>query len=424
MARRAPKIEVSLAAVRRLAVTKQHLTGARARRPTPSTILRVVRDLGCLQLDPINVVAPSHLLVLWSRLGAYRTSAVDRLLWKDRTLFEYWGHQASIVLTEDFPLYYGMMRRVPATMPAGWGRTWRSRVERWVARHAELRTSILTQLRENGPLFSRQFARPRSRRPTPRGWGSGDEVSEMLQILFLRGEVMTAGRVGIQKLWDLPERCLPAWVSKRELTPAEVEYEAAQRSLRSLGVATLPQIRLHFLRGRYRSLRATAERLEAEGTIVRVGVVGSPFATPAYVHREDLALLQALEEPLAAPRTTLLSPFDNLICDRDRTARLFGFEYRFEGYVPKGKRRFGPYSLPILHGESLIGRVDPVLDRDRGCLTVRGVHAERGAPEDPATVESLRRSIDGLASFLRATDVRFIGPLPAAWRGVADGNGV
>src|SRR5271170_5345234 len=113
MPTRPPEIEVSLSAVRRLAIARQHLSGAVPRRPTSAAILALVRELGCVQLDPINVVAPSHLLVLWSRLGPYPRSAVDRLLWKDRTLFEYWGHQASIVLTEDYPLYYGMMRGSP-----------------------------------------------------------------------------------------------------------------------------------------------------------------------------------------------------------------------------------------------------------------------------------------------------------------------
>jgi uncharacterized protein YcaQ len=414
---RRPEIEVSPTAVRRLAVVRQHLSGPVPRRPTASRILALVRGLGCVQLDPINVVAPSHLLVLWSRLGPYPLSAIDRLLWKDRTLFEYWGHQASIVLTEDYPLYYGMMRRIPGSMPVGFGPTWTARVDRWLARSGSLRASVLRQLRERGPLFSRQFSEATvRRRRRGRGWGSGGDLAEMLLLLFLRGEIMTAGRVGTHKLWDLPERCLPAWVSKKELTAQEVEYEAVQRSLRALGVATLAQVRLHFLRGRYRTLRATAARLESEGKIVRVAVRHAPFRGPSFVHREDVRLLESLESRPFAPRTTLLSPFDNLICDRDRTERLFGYQYRFEGYVPKPKRRFGPYALTILHGDSVIGRLDPILDREGACLRIRGVHAEAGAPADAATGRAVREAVDSLAGFLGATTVRLSGPAPEKWR--------
>src|SRR5881409_3521576 len=129
------KITTTLENARRLAVAKQHLAGKMPNKPDSDDILRVTRDLGCLQLDPINAVAPSHLIVLWSRLGNFDRKELDRLLWQDKKLFEYWAHQASIVLTEDYPLYYSMMRTYPQTFVKPWGKAWGERVQRWLDAH-------------------------------------------------------------------------------------------------------------------------------------------------------------------------------------------------------------------------------------------------------------------------------------------------
>ncbi|MGN6674904.1 MAG: DNA glycosylase AlkZ-like family protein, partial [Thermomicrobiales bacterium] len=137
-----------------------------------------------------------------------------------------------------------------------------------------------------------------------------------------------------------------------------------------------------------------------------------------YVAAADLPLLDALAGGDTAwePRTTLLSPFDNLICDRKRTALLFDFDYRIEIYTPKEKRRWGYYVLPILHGDRLIGRIDPTMNRARAILTINAVHAESGAPADRTTARAIARAITDLATFLGARDIAYAGPVPAAWR--------
>jgi hypothetical protein len=380
-------------------------------------MLRLVRDLGCLQLDPINVVAPSHLLVLWSRLGAYSPSEFEALLWKDRSLFEYWGHQASIVLTEDFPLYYGMMQRVPGATPRAWWPSWEKKVDRWFLAHADLKAYILRELTQRGPLLSRQFGHPTASKRSGSGWGSTGDLSEMLQVLFLRGEVMVAGRLGRQRIWDLPERCLPGWVVREGRSLEEVEYEAVQRSLLALGVASAAEIRYHFLRDRYPHLDGTLQRLVSESKIYPVRTANGAGGPVRFVHQKDVARIAKLESGDWEPRTTLLSPFDNLICDRKRTERVFGFRFRFEGYVPKNQRKHGPYALPILHGDRLIGRIDPLLDRKRGRLLIRAVHAEKHAPRDRETARQVEQAIDGLADFLGATETVYTGSGPPGWKG-------
>jgi uncharacterized protein YcaQ len=398
-------------AVRRLAVTRQGLAGARFA-PNAEGIMAQVRDLGCLQLDPINVVARSHLLGLWSRLGAYDSADLTRLLYTERSLFEYWAHCASIVPTEDYPIHRLMMTAT--------GGAWFTSSRAWLAENWALRDYVLDRLRDSGPLPLSAFEDRAVSGWTSSGWTSGRNVDRMLHILWISGAVMVAGRQGIHRLWDLAERVLPPWTPQDALPEREVTRRAALRAIRALGVARPAHITQHFTRGRYSELRAVLADLVAAEDVVKVQVDGEgrAWAGDWYVAAADLPLLDALADGDAAwaPRTTLLSPFDNLICDRKRTALLFDFDYRIEIYTPKEKRRWGYYVLPILHGDRLIGRIDPTMNRAQAILTINAVHAEPGAPDDRATTRAIAKSITDLATFLGARDIAYAGPAPAAWQ--------
>ena len=197
---------------------------------------------------------------------------------------------------------------------------------------------------------------------------------------------------------------------------------AAQRALRSLGVATPRQINQHFLRNRYPDLPKVLTALETEGTIQRVQIKDGNSLWPGawYVHSEDepLASLSTPHREASlwdAPRTTLLSPFDNLICDRARTELLFDFHYRIEIYVPAAKRQYGYYVLPILHGDSLIGRLDPEMDRDKDLLTVNAVYAEAHAPRNAGT--AIAQAVEDLATFLGAREINYNRQrVPSVWK--------
>jgi uncharacterized protein len=369
-------------------------------------MMSVIRDLGCLQLDPISVIAPSHRLVLWSRLGSYDLAVLDQLLWRDHRLFEYWAHAASIVLTEDYPIYRAFMGE-----HAGGGR-----VGAWMAANPGLRRSVLGQLRGRGPLRARDLEGDSEVAWQSSGWSSGRNVDRMLGSLWFRGEIMVAGRSGGQKLWDLRARVLPDdLLGDRISRPAAVR-RAAEKSLRALGVATPIQITRHFTRGRYPGLASELHRLEKERRIVPIAVADGAARWPGawYLHADDLPLLEAIEGGAWDPRDALLSPFDNLICDRLRTKRLFGFDFKVEIYVPPGKRRFGYYVLSVLHGDRLIGRIDAAFDRAAGRLVVRAIHAEAGIPmrEVEAAVSA---PLEELEAFLTAT-ARRSRPSPSATR--------
>lgn len=414
-------IELSATTAKRLAITKQHLAGRRPTNTGPSSIMGLMRDLRYLQLDPTSVVAPSHLLVLWSRLGSFEESSLDRLLWKERKLFEYWAHVSSIVLTEDYPLYLPRMRKF------GKGdNVWHGRLRQWIRANPGLRDYILGELKSKGPMPSREFEekaeyswnRARSGwKLRPSAWSEGRSVSRMLELLFHSGTIMVAGRQGRQKRWDLTERCLPEWTPRSVLSDSEVEYLGAQLSLKALGAATPKHIAWHFLERRYPNLKKTISRLESAGKILPVTFADAGPKGRWYVHSDDEELAATIAKGEWEPRTTLLSPFDNLVTDKDRTFELFGFFFRMEIYVPKAKRKYGFFVLPILDGDRIVGRIDPVLDREKEELVIKAVYAEPSAEGGRAQAKRISESIEELGAFLKAKRVVYSGKIPVSWRG-------
>jgi uncharacterized protein YcaQ len=332
-------VEVTREEARRIAVRSQLLDGS------ASDVLDTVRRLGFLQLDPISTVAPPQYLVLWSRLGPYDRDELDRLLWKDRKLFEW---DAFIWPREDLPLIQARMRQ-------RWGHYKR---ERWAVEflkeQSALRRYVLRELKRRGPLPSRELEHTDARYSERTvWWGTRAQLTWMLELLHLRGLIAVAGRLGTHRLWDLAERVYP----KTETVPA-----ARARRLRE-----------------ERRFRALGVKLEK----------GRLLAHP-----------EADSRPVGK-RTTFLSPFDRLVHDRDRAEALWGFYYRLEMYVPKAKRQYGYYVLPILHGDDLVGRIEPVFDRRSRVLRVENVWWEPGKKEVP-----LDKPLRSLAAFLGADSIR------------------
>jgi uncharacterized protein YcaQ len=408
---------ISSVAARRLAISVQLLEGSESAAgvaPGPERLLDTVRATRCLQLDPISVVARSHQLVLWSRVGPYDREDLDILLWKDRSLFEYWAHRASIVLTEDYPIHSVMMRGYPKG-----DRPYRIRAREWMRANDALRKLILRRLTLDGPLPSRAFEDRSQKGWRSSGWTNERNVTRMLDMLWTQGRIMVAGRDGLQKIWDLSERCLPEWTPRERLSEAECVHLAAQHSLRALGVGTEKHIREHFIDGRYPGLGPMLMRLGQEGRITPIRIADGDVEWPGtwYVHSDRMELLDRIERGDWRPRTTLLSPFDNLIIARDRTEALFDFYYRMEIYVPRPKRKYGYYAMPILHGDRIVGLVDPSMDRTSSRLTIRSVHVT--APRSALGAGSgagVRAAIHDLARFLGAAEIDFETPVPEPWR--------
>jgi uncharacterized protein len=395
-------LTVSPTDVRRLAIIKQRLSGPRPP-ATAAGLMEVMRDLRCVQLDPTTAVAPTQLLVPWSRVGSYETAVLDDLLWKEKRLFHYWAHAASWVLTEDYPIHRQRMRDY-LTEDSEWVR----RMRKWVEDNAALKRHILSELRRRGPLRSRDFE-DRARVPwASSGWTAGRNVGRMLDFLWTRGDITIAGRDGSQRLWDLSNKWFPDWTPRERMSRRKVVERAAQISLKCLGVATRRQIAAHFTPGSYPGLAQVLADLVRRGVIEEVSIVerGAAWSGPWYIHSQDVSLLEHLDERWE-PRTVLLSPFDNLICDRARTEAIFDFAYRIEIYVPKNKRRFGYFVMPVLQGDRFIARIDPAMNRKTGTLRINAIHIEPPGRVDRRIAWALEGAVVELGEFLGAREIEY-----------------
>ena len=406
--------------VRRLAISCQGLEGSSAAGIGRSDevaekdeIMDIFRSLGCVQIDPIRAVERTQLLVLWSRLGQFDLGDLDSLMWEERRLFEYWAHAASIVMTDDFPIHWRRMRDWTAR-----DGSWNKRAIKWVEENKELSEFILNELEENGPLPSTAFHGKSVKLGQSGGWTNGQTSRIMLTYLCEQGHILVSHRKGLTKYWDLRDRCLPDWTPRDDLSWPETVYRATQKSLMALGVGRANHIRNHFTRGSYPGLEKILHRLIDDGLVEEVQIADSSEIWPGawYIHRDRIPLLERIDQGNWAPRTVLLSPFDNLICHRERTEEIFDFHFRIEIYVPKAKRQFGYYVLPILNGDKLIGRIDPKMDRKKKQLTVNAIYTEADAPITVSTGRVVSSTIEDLAHFLGAKEIILGSAPPKGWR--------
>jgi len=354
-----PREQLSAGQARRLALAAQGLLRPGPARATAATLRATMARLAAIQIDSINVVARSHELVLAARLGQSDPAAFDRLVYRRKAGFEYWGHAASYMPIELWRLFRPRMRRTGARNEGWWTRL---RDE-----HADLYPKVLHRLREEGPLPASAFTEAGGRR---RGtWWDWAPAKRALEDLFARGEVMVHDRVRFERRYDLTERVLPPWLDTSEPSAHDAAVELTLLAAEALGVATAADLADYF-RLRTQDFRpALADALGA-GLLLEVDVQGWP--RPAYLPAGVVLPRVVRHEPV------LLSPFDSLVWHRDRTLRLFGFDYRLEVYVPAAKRVYGYYTLAVLAGGRLVARVDPKLDRRAGRLLVRSLHLEPG----------------------------------------------
>jgi len=373
---------------RRVALAAQGFTRAR---PSGAAGLRhlrrMVADTQLLQIDSVNVLQRAHYLPGWSRLGAYPTSALDAMAYRRRELFEYWGHEASLMPIDLHPFMRWRMHRAE-TGEGLWGG-----VARLAKEQPELVQHVLELVRERGPLTAGEIAKEERRSKVDWGWNWSQEKTA-LEYLFWSGRVATKERRNFERVYDVTERVLPADVLARP-TPTEEEAhrELLLRAARACGVATVSDLADYF-RLRNPQARPRVAELVEDGRLVEVGVRG--WRHPAYV-------LPDLVVPRRAAARALLVPFDPLIWERDRTERLFGFRYRVEIYVPAHKRVHGYYVLPFLLGDALVARVDLKSDRQAGVLRVNGAYVEADAP--PETAVELAAELDDLAEWLGLSGV-------------------
>jgi uncharacterized protein len=340
--------ELTKEQARRIAVRAQLLDAQR-----PTDLVELVRHLTLLQIDPTAAIAPSADLVAWSRLGSsYRSEHLKQALEQDRTLFE---RDALVRSMDDLGLHLAGAERFPDYE--------RARV--WFRDNDRFRRDILKLLRKSGPVSSREIPDTCAVPWASTGWTNNRNVTQMLEYLMMRGEVAIAGRVGRERLWDLPERVYPPKLDRPPLD--EAERIKNKRRLASLGIA-----------------RAKGTKMPIEP--IHVGDAGEPAVVEGTKGewRVDPSYLDGAFDG----RTALLSPFDRLVYDRTRAEELFEFEYTLEMYKPAAKRRWGYFALPILHGNRLVGKLDAAADRKAGVLRVNAIH------EDVKFTRAIAKGVD------------------------------
>jgi uncharacterized protein YcaQ len=371
---------LSAAQARRTALAAQGFLDPRHTPPTMRTLARTLERTQVLQIDSVNVLQRAHYMPLLSRMGPYDVELLHRAAEQHpRRLVEYWAHVAAFMPVDLWPAMRHRMRHHRES-----GHEW------FGMRHSpELVASLLAELRDRGGSTARDLDDGLPRVRDSWGW-NWSETKKALEYLFSAGELAVARRnSAFERVYDLPERVLPRQVLEApEPTEAEAHVELVRRAARAYGVATVRDLADYFRMGGREAAVAVDTLVEA-GELTPVVVEG--WGRPAYLHRDARV-------PRRVGARALLSPFDPVVWERQRTDRLFGFHYRIEIYVPAPQRVHGYYVLPFLLGDRLVARVDLKADRVTGALLVKGAYAEPGAPED--TPAELAAALAELAGWL------------------------
>ncbi len=383
-------VTITIDQARRLAVRRQLLVGPDL--PGKEGTAHVIEKLGYVQIDTINVINRAHHHTLWTRLPDYRLEHLDELLATDRRIFEYWGHAASYLPMSDYRFY----RRVKLQSSDPHSKWEQERLRNF----GHLMQPVLERIRAEGPLGVRDFKAPEN--GAKNRWGGRKPEKVALEMLLWRGELMVTRRDRFHRIYDLTERVLPAEIDTTLPTGEELTRFHVRRALQAFGIATEKEICGHLqLAGKDEIKTVINEQVNA-GELLEVMIEGQSqvnWTKPDY--------LENLEQPLNDPKIHFLSPFDNLIIQRQRIKRLFYFDYTLECYVPAAKRKWGYFVLPILWGDRLIGRLDPKADRKKRELIIKSLQFEPGFEEFDALLPGLIRKLIDLAKFNGCEKVSF-----------------
>lgn len=384
-------LELSLDDARALHLAAQGLARRPRRRARKSDVLETIRQMGVLQIDTIHVVARSPYLVLWSRLGAYEPRWLDELLAEGK-LFEYWAHEACFLPIEDYPLF---RHRMLAPRGMGW-----KYPEDWVEANRDVLERVLAHVREHGAVRSADF----ERRDDAGGWWGWKPEKRALESLFTSGALMVARRERFQRVYDLRERVLPTWDDAMLPDPEEAARTLALRAVRALGVTPARWVADYYRTARRETIRRV-EALARDGAILPVRVEGAD--EPWFVHPDRRELAEEAAAGAIRPTlTTLLSPFDPVVWDRERALALFDFDYRLECYTPAPKRKYGYFVLPILHRGRLVGRLDAKAHRSDGVFEIKTLYLEPRVRPTPRLAADLARAFRDAAEWHGTPTVR------------------
>lgn len=379
---------ISLDQARAIAIAAQGLD----RRPSvvdQATLHQTIKRMQIVQIDTINVVARAPYFVLWSRLGNYDPEWFDQLQFPAGQLFEYWAHAASFLPIELFPLLRPAMLRYTTH---GW-----PKARQWLEEHKAVVDHVLATIRERGPLRSAHFEAPTDH--AGGGWWNWKPAKSALDLLWSMGELMIIRREKFQRVYELTERVMPNWDDRDTPSFEDAAEQLSERGLRAMGIASERHLPDYF-RQRRPGIKERLQAWAAQGKAIEVNVEG--WSAPAYIHHDQRHLLEQTPTPSL---TTMLSPFDNLIWDRQRTMDFWQFDYKLECYTPAPKRRYGYFTLPILWKDRVIGRIDAKAERSAGIFRVHALHLEPNITPSPALYDDLAVMLRDCANWHRTPTI-------------------
>jgi uncharacterized protein len=390
-------LNMSAQQARNLHLDAQGLLRKPGPKSTRAGLLAAIERMQLLQIDTIHVVARSPYLVLFSRLGSYPVDWLGDAL-EQAEIFECWSHEACFVPASAFNLHRAHSEC--GGKSAHWASKHAARAQE--AQRAGM-NAVLERIRDEGPLKASDFE---GTKRVKTGWWGWKDEKRWLEALFSRGELMVARRERFQRVYDLSERVIARMGAEPPARPpneAEVARKLLLRTVKALGITQARWI-ADYYRTRPRHKDADLDQLVGAGELIRLNVRG--WENPAYVHRDHGGLLQqALAGKLRATHTTLLSPFDPVVWDRERASAMFNFDYRIECYLPESKRRYGYFVLPILHRGAIVGRLDAKAHRSEGMFEIRSIHFESGVVVNGKLVEPVAQAIRACAAWHQTPEI-------------------
>jgi len=397
-----------ISALRTVALHTQGLGTPGGPAPSRETLYQTIDQIGCVQIDTLHMVRRSQYLALWSRLGNYAPEDFDGLASTgDRRIFEGWQHAASLIPVSEYRYQLPRQRKM-REHPSTW---YNQLLDESLQK--EIVPQVLERIRSEGALKVSNFESDGHRGGA---WWNWRPAKVALEILYSNGDLMIAGRVKFQRVYDLTERVLPEWVDRTEPTAEERDRYWVERGARALGVCQPRHAGDYTWMGIARS-RPIVKELVKEGILIPIsGELANGATAELIIHRDNLALLeQAADGALKAERTTFLSPFDNLLWANRRDEQFWGFHQSIEAYLPAPKRVYGYFCLPILHKERLVGRFDPKLERKSGTLRLKALYLEPGIEPTEELVHDTAAAMRDFMAFHEARELVIERSEPAAF---------
>ena len=380
---------ISLTEARRLALAGQLLYSEEL--SGKEGVRRVIEQIGYLQIDTISVIERAHHHILWSRVPDYRHDHLKSLEEKDRAIFEYWAHAASYLPMKDYR--FSLPRKAEILKSDS----------HWYKKDGRKMKYVLDRIRREGPLMSKDFKKPETGKPAPVGmdWGQ-NPMNLALRHLFMEGRIMVTCRRGFQKVYDLPENVLPGSTDTR--FPDQDSYYGYLID-RDIGAHGLMKSREmgYLVKGSGPHIKVLLGKMTAAGKLLEIAVEGRP--DDIYYTRPEL--LEKAASLKFRPELKILSPFDNVVIQRQRVKELFAFDYTLECYVPAGKRKFGYFSLPLLMGLGFAGQIDLKADRKNRVLRVCNLALEKDLKDQDQLLHHLAEALSDFARFNQSGEIEF-----------------